>query len=105
MTPQPQAKSEDELREQTRRSIARLISIQRGDETWNNDDYTTAGNILFVCSRLIRTEAEAHADRVIGEDVPVENYGSWEEGHRMAGRNDLRAEQRSRNHYPLKGGE
>lgn len=61
MTTKPEAVNGDELRERTRRSIARLISIQRGDDTWNDEDYITAGNILFVCKRLI--DAEATKDR------------------------------------------
>lgn len=54
-----------ELREQTRRSVARLISIQRGDDTWNDEDYTTAGNILFVCNRLIKTDANKQIEAVL----------------------------------------
>lgn len=43
-----------ELREKTRRSIARLVAGRRGADNWDDDDYMTAGNILFVCSRLIK---------------------------------------------------
>lgn len=61
-----------ELREQTRRSIARLISIQRGDDTWNDDDYTTAGNILFVCSRLIKAR-----DEQVALDARIDEHALW----------------------------
>lgn len=53
MTPTEQ---DNELRESTRKSIALLIAQRRGEVKWDEQDYITASNILFVCTKLITAD-------------------------------------------------
>lgn len=53
MTPTEQDK---ELRESTRKSIALLVAQRRGAVKWDEQDYIAAGNILFVCTKLITAD-------------------------------------------------
>lgn len=55
MTPTEQDK---ELRESTRKSIALLVAQRRGAVKWDEQDYISAGNILFVCTKLITAYRE-----------------------------------------------
>lgn len=78
MTPTEQDK---ELRESTRKSIALLIAQRRGAVKWDEKDYIAAGNILFVCTKLITdyTDKKVREARI----DEVHNFGNWnaDKGH------------------------
>lgn len=100
-TPQPPAKSEDDVRKQLEKlyNESRQMGMLR---TGSPMEHMVDGTM-----KLIAQEAEAHADRVIGSDKTLPRYiTEWsEEDGEEYWYNKLRAEQRSRNHYPLEGGE
>lgn len=85
MTPTEQDK---ELRESTRKSIALLVAQRRGAVKWDEQDYIAAGNILFVCTKLItadrkRVALEARIDELEGLSVGVDDMCAEEWHERL----------------------
>jgi len=57
--------NEQELREMTKQSVARLIAHRRGEEEQDDKDLITASNILVVCHRLITAHTNAAIARTL----------------------------------------
>ena len=69
MTPTEQDK---ELRESTRKSIALLVAQRRGAVKWDEQDYIAAGNILFVCTKLITADRKR-----VALEARIEENSRW----------------------------
>lgn len=65
-----------EIKESTRKSIARLIAQRRGDYKWDNDDYIVAGNILFLASNYMKAMNQSALQLAV-IDARVDEHRDW----------------------------